>query len=149
MDGEDNSLFDSRAKRHKKDSDPCELADSYEEEDLSEDFSEETSDGSYEEHDEDMENDDEDEGDENDESDGADEVPDVEDALKDPLFRQMCDHVLTAMKQISGHTNVKITADCFEAIQEMVWEHMWLVLKDHEDQQDMAEAVPLGTHVNV
>lgn len=69
-------------------------------------------------------------------SDLADVVPDVSEAMSDPLFRAMCNHMLEAAqainKGLSGkneldcETNLLVTEDAFSELQIWVWEHIWL-----------------------
>jgi hypothetical protein len=70
----------------------------------------------------------------------ADDAPGLEVARNDALFVRMADYLLDATTAIQADTNLVVTQDAFDALQEWAWEHLWLPRQgfvDDEDNPDM------------
>ncbi len=75
--------------------------------------------------------------DEDDYSDGAESVPDIGEAFGDPLFVEMYNYLLAACGKIQQGTNIVVTEAAGSALQEFIWEHLWLARKGYAEDEDL------------
>lgn len=70
----------------------------------------------------------------------ASEVPDVDEARADPLFVSMYNYLLNACREVQSSTNLVVTEAAGEALQEFIWEHLWLARKGFADEDEIDPA---------
>jgi len=74
-----------------------------------------------------------------------DDAPDLHIALEDPMFRAMCNFMLQAMQELVAGTNLVVTQEAFEALHDVLYEHVYLPRVGWADDETDPEraAIPL------